>query len=277
MADARLRQLERQLQTDISVLPAYIHYYLKVYNTPPPERYPLVHYRCVAHDQLLHAYAHPRMECPGTYIASAQRRPGDQVYSYEGRPCHFSVELGDISRWIGDAQDPNNLFRLKKTRFPDPSDPEEFYSAFAAGYADHPAALLFPAAVHDFYGRYMWNIITIIAELRIPPPMPNWPLVPITTEEMIEITNLRTDLIEGSPSWCTPSAPDCLNKNMGFLPENAWPLRILGATILGRDRLGSPYRSNQAAAVTFDPRIRWNELESWRNDEPIMARYSHLG
>lgn len=266
MTDRILRELERGLSDDLTVLPQYIQYFLRSYNQTPPYRFPDVFYRCLAHNKLLHDFP-SQLQCDGRLLS-------DNGYAGEtsNTPCHIVPEMGRVIRWINDAQDPNNLFAIKKRDFPDPVAPEILYEAFASAKSDTPVSVVFQDELHDYFGRYLWNIITLIAELRIPDPQPAYPVEGLPLGKVAELTHLRRDLIEGNSAYYR-----VISRNLSACLENFSPHTILTANLLGDRADGGQFVVNTRFAITFDPHTRGNEHHWFMHQEPILAKYSLLG
>jgi len=254
--DITLRQLERKvMQGDNSAVPSYIREYLRTHGQPPETKWDQVWFYCNTHQRpLQRRWQHTPNDCPKTIWTGENAYGG---YAPLDLPCDIEVQLGDLRNWVNWIPEKNNLFAFKKNNFPEPTSREEFLSAFYEAHSHQPAWMMFSDQIRNYFEGFLGKATRMIAELRIVPMGPKWPLVAISWDEVVELTNLRVDLIDALPNF---SASYRFNRNLGFLNENASPWTILRLGGLSRgETTGSAwlwYRTRNTQGIIIDTNIR---------------------
>lgn len=250
-ADESLRRLERSLSDDPSALPQYAWNYLRIHGQPSPVAVPEILYFCETHRHQCGPGTNRHLTCPQTVWQSG---PPPELGSYiaSDLPCQVVMGL-NIENWINWIPHQNNLFQVKKQYFPEPTTPELLLAQFKILHHDHPAFILLGEQVMSYMSHQLSTAIEIIAALHILPPVENRYYLTINDvfswDEIVKITNLKTDLIRGYPEGTLTDHPPrerMYSRSLGFCIENMSPTSILTFGVV----LGSPWRA------TDDPGAR---------------------
>lgn len=267
-------RLKRQVEEgNAAALPAY----LRLTGLPPDVTYPGICYFCDTHNQRLHYGSYANMQCPKTIWRSGEEL-GTKFGKYipSSANCRIRMELTPnfARNLINDMKDRNNLFALKKREFPGPTTPRALLDRLLATHKQEPAFILFRNEIENFYKGYLSKAMQVIAELNIAPTVPKYPLVPITWTDIVYLTNLRVDLIDNIPDFTQRWNNNNYSRRLGYLHENAFPITIVGFTILGVNKPRSPsspphyWLSNRRQGITID---------DYSKDAVAPVRFSTFG
>jgi len=273
-SDVLLRQLERRIQQgDNTAVPPYIYEHLRTFSQPPQMKWPYIQYRCHTHQKTLQSRAaYSPNECPKTIYRTPEGEPWGREYPLD-EPCDIEPVMGHIDDWVNWIKHENNLFAFKKNHYPDPTSREELLSEFYAANSHRPSWMMFSDVIRDYFEGFLGKATQIIAELNILPRVPDYPLQAISWDELVELTNLRTDLVNNigrgqRQGWM--SRPG-YNRNLGFLSENASPLTII--------RMGTLRQRGEYRGVP--QYTRWNShgiiIDKYTKEPVAPVRYAVFG
>lgn len=229
--DYELQRLAEAVKIDLDLLPRYVSLYSKIHGIKP-DIGPFLTATCQIHP-----------------YCNYHRSEGEN-HQWKFHPTlHMETDL------LASMKIPENFFHLKKSSFPDPISSDQLLQVFYQGISHYFGIELCWPGIEEFFEKKLINIIPIIAELKIPPEIPDYPLVPISLEEAVELVNLRIDLIRND----IPFTGTICRNSLSFCYENFSPITIFGFSGLGgleqyqRTRNSYDlYRINFNCGITID-------------------------
>lgn len=271
--DLELQKLAQAIQIDLDYLPKYVDLYQRSYGKLP-DLGPLLTATCQLHPNCHYLRQYRSLESgPGVY-------PDPEIqesHLWEFHPkWHLTSEL---LNWMGISE---NLFSVKKRLLPQSVSSEQLLETFYREISHFLGIQLCWSVIKDFFENKLQYVIPIIAELNIPTRVSNYPLIPISLEEAIELVNLRVDLIKHGHSPWVPREPAWLALNsLGYCLENHSPDTIFSFSAIGgmeNLRTSEPpylYLTNFRCGITFH---HYNmSLDSYGSPNQIRAEFSVFG
>jgi len=208
--DIELERLREASFLDSALISKYINLYERTYGKLPILR-PLLTAICTRHQSCRYDYP-------------IESKKGD-YHQWEVQPDYYSIKTS----LINDMQLPYNLFNIKKNELPQISSPQELLKTFYSRIGGYFGFNFCQNFITYYYEHQLRDIVTIIDELQIPPKIPDYPLIPISLEETIELINLRIDLI----NYPYPTTDWLTRNDFSFCLENYFPLTIFAFSDIG--------------------------------------------
>lgn len=268
----KLADLAQQVQDgNAFAIPDYIWTHLQKTGIPPNLYFPHIHYYCSTHQRHVYpgggGYTHAYRECPKTIEKKVVDQAGytRHVNWPSDARCNFTPELYGLDNLISDMRTPNNLFATKKNVMPQPTSTSAFLSKFFQLHQKDPAYLLFPQEVEDYFRKDLADPVEVIAAMNVLPPIPRYPIVPISWDELIKQTNLNLSLITFTMG---PYGSEFNRNHVSFMLENFYPLTILYFSGASKDRYGHYDVTNIKHGITIDGAQYWGKSGLWGNTGP---------
>lgn len=244
-----LAHLEQQVKDGNEfAVPDYIWTHLNKTGQPPNMYFPNIIYFCETHQIGMNPgwmlrYGNAKVDCQTArdhhMIHARPHQPSGMFFPNLQLPCRIIPQVTGLDDWLSSMTFKNNLFALKKREFSQPTTAKKLLQRFFDLHRQEPAYLLLPQQVEDYFRNFLREPMEVIAELNIVPRQAQYYLkIPISWVEIVQLTNLRDDLVQHSP--LTQYFSYTYNKNsIGYLPENHHPRTILSFGALYKSSRGN--------------------------------------